>query len=88
MTKAVLTFAAIGEAVAGLALVVAPALVVQVLFAQGLTGIAVPIARAMTEACPSCRDEHARYLWRRSSVTRCGARPRFSKTSPLGGKFL
>jgi hypothetical protein len=45
MTKAVLTFAAIGETVTGLAFVVAPALVVQVLLGKDRTGIAVPIAR-------------------------------------------
>jgi hypothetical protein len=45
MTKALLTFAAIGEAATGLALVVAPALVVQLLLGQDLVGVGVSVAR-------------------------------------------
>jgi hypothetical protein len=45
MTKAVLMFAAIGEAMTGLALVVAPALVARLLLGQYLMGVGVPVAR-------------------------------------------
>ncbi len=43
--KNVLKFAAIGEAATGLALLIVPSLVGQVLLGEGLTGIAVPVAR-------------------------------------------
>jgi hypothetical protein len=43
--KTVVMFAAIGEAATGLALLIVPAFVVQLLFGQDLTGVAVPIAR-------------------------------------------
>ena len=44
MNKA-LVFAAVGEALAGLALLVVPSLVGKLLFGDELTGIAVPVAR-------------------------------------------
>lgn len=43
--KHVLMFAAIGEAATGLALLIVPSLVGQVLLGEYLTGIAIPIAR-------------------------------------------
>ena len=44
MTKA-LMFAAAGEAATGLALLIVPALAVQLLLGEALTGVAVPVAR-------------------------------------------
>lgn len=44
MNKA-LSFAAVAEAVTGLALLIAPSLVGQLLLGEDLTGIAVPVAR-------------------------------------------
>lgn len=43
--KRVLTFAAVAEAATGLALLIVPSLVAQLLFGQELTGVAVPVAR-------------------------------------------
>ena len=43
--KRLLTLAALAEATTGLALLVAPALVVRLLFGAELTGVAIPIAR-------------------------------------------
>jgi hypothetical protein len=43
--KRVLAFAAIGEAATGMALLIVPSLVGQLLLGSGLTGIAIPIAR-------------------------------------------
>ena len=43
--KSALTFAAVAEAATGLALLIAPALVGQLLLGEALTGIAVPVAR-------------------------------------------
>ena len=43
--KKVLIFAAIAEAATGLALLIAPSLVVQLLLGEQLTGIAIPVAR-------------------------------------------
>ena len=43
--KNVLTFAAIGEAVTGLALLIVPSLVGQLLLGEQLAGIAIPLAR-------------------------------------------
>jgi hypothetical protein len=43
--KKVLVFAAIAEAVTGLALLVIPSLVGQLLFGQQLAGVAIPVAR-------------------------------------------
>ena len=43
--KNALTFAAIGEAATGLALLVVPSLVGQLLLGEQLTGVAVPVAR-------------------------------------------
>ena len=43
--KNVLTFAAVGEAATGLALLIVPSLVGQLLLGEGLTGVAVPVAR-------------------------------------------
>jgi hypothetical protein len=43
--KSALTFAAIGEALTGLALLIAPSLVSQLLLGEQLAGAAVPIAR-------------------------------------------
>ncbi|MFZ1207958.1 MAG: hypothetical protein WAN94_07410 [Pseudolabrys sp.] len=43
--KKVLIFAAVAEAATGLALLVAPSLVGQLLFGDQLTGIAIPVAR-------------------------------------------
>jgi hypothetical protein len=45
MTRTVLTLAAVGEAATGLALLIAPALVGQLLLGEELTGIAIPVAR-------------------------------------------
>ncbi|ULK94954.1 hypothetical protein [Bradyrhizobium sp. I71] len=45
--KNALTFAAVAEAATGLALLVAPALVGQLLLGERLTGIAVPVARVV-----------------------------------------
>ena len=43
--KRVLIFAAVGEAATGVALLIVPALVGQLLFGGALTGIAIPVAR-------------------------------------------
>ena len=43
--KKVLIFAAVAEAVTGLALLVVPSLVGQLLLGEELTGIAIPVAR-------------------------------------------
>ena len=43
--KSALTFAAIGEAVTGLALLIVPSFVGQLLLGEQLTGVAVPVAR-------------------------------------------
>ena len=43
--KRVLIFAAVGEAATGVALLVIPSLVGQLLFGAALTGIAIPVAR-------------------------------------------
>ncbi|HET8544366.1 MAG TPA: hypothetical protein VFL68_07660 [Pseudolabrys sp.] len=43
--KKVLTIAAVGEATTGLALLIAPSLVGQLLLGEQLTGIAIPVAR-------------------------------------------
>ena len=43
--KKVLNFAAVAEAVTGLALLIVPSLVGQLLFGEGLTGVAIPVAR-------------------------------------------
>ena len=43
--KNALTFAAVAEAATGLALLIAPSLVVQLLLGEQLTGVAIPVAR-------------------------------------------
>jgi hypothetical protein len=43
--KNVLTFAAIGEAATGLALLIVPSLVGQLLLGEPFTGVAIPVAR-------------------------------------------
>jgi hypothetical protein len=43
--KNALTFAAVAEAATGLALLIAPSLVVQLLLGEQLAGVAIPIAR-------------------------------------------
>jgi hypothetical protein len=43
--KKVLIFAAVGEAATGLALLIVPSLVGQLLFGEELTGVAIPTAR-------------------------------------------
>jgi hypothetical protein len=43
--KWVLIFAAVGEAVTGLALLIVPSLVGQLLFGEELTGVAIPVER-------------------------------------------
>jgi len=43
--KSALTFAAIGEAATGLALLIVPSFVGQLLLGEQLTGVAVPVAR-------------------------------------------
>jgi hypothetical protein len=43
--KSVMVFAAVAESVTGVALVVVPSLVVQLLFAQELAGVGIPVAR-------------------------------------------
>ena len=43
--KRVLIFAAVGEAATGVALLIVPSLVGQLLFGGALTGIAIPVAR-------------------------------------------
>ena len=43
--KKVLIFAAVGEAVTGLALLIVPSLVGQLLLGEELTGVAIPVAR-------------------------------------------
>jgi hypothetical protein len=43
--KKVLVFAAIGEAATGLALLIVPSLVVQLLLGEELAGVAIPVAR-------------------------------------------
>ena len=43
--KSALAFAAIGEAVTGLALLITPSLVGQLLLGEQLTGVAIPVAR-------------------------------------------
>jgi hypothetical protein len=45
MTKTVLVLAAVGEAATGLALLIAPALVGQLLLGEELTGVGIPVAR-------------------------------------------
>lgn len=43
--KSALTFAAIGEAATGLALLIVPSFVGQLLLGEQITGVAVPVAR-------------------------------------------
>jgi hypothetical protein len=43
--KKALMFAAVGEAATGLSLLIAPSLVGQLLLGEGLTGVAIPVAR-------------------------------------------
>jgi hypothetical protein len=43
--KNALTFAAVAETATGLALLIAPSLVVQLLLSERLTGVAIPVAR-------------------------------------------
>ena len=43
--KNALTFAAVGEAATGLALLIAPSLVVHLLLGEQLTSVAIPVAR-------------------------------------------
>jgi hypothetical protein len=43
--KNALTFAAVAEAATGLALLIVPSLVVQLLLGEQLTGVAIPVAR-------------------------------------------
>ena len=43
--KNALTFAAVAETATGLALLIAPSLVVQLLLGEQLTGVAIPVAR-------------------------------------------
>jgi hypothetical protein len=43
--KKVLIFAAVGEAATGLALLIVPSLVGQLLLGTGLTGVSIPVAR-------------------------------------------
>jgi hypothetical protein len=45
MIKKVLILAAVGEAATGLALLIAPSLVGQLLLGEELTGVAIPVAR-------------------------------------------
>jgi hypothetical protein len=45
MMKTTLILAAVGEAVTGLALLIAPSLVAQLLLGEGLIGVAIPVAR-------------------------------------------
>ena len=45
MMKNALTFAAIGEAATGLALLIVPSLVGRLLLGEQLTGVAIPVAR-------------------------------------------
>ena len=45
MTNLVLILAAVGEAATGLALLIAPALVGQLLLGEDLAGVAIPVAR-------------------------------------------
>jgi hypothetical protein len=43
--RRVLVLAAVGEIATGLALLIAPSLVVRLLLGEGLTGVAIPVAR-------------------------------------------
>lgn len=52
----VLIFAAAGEAVLGLALLIVPSLVGQLLLGEELTGVAIPIARVTGTAQICFRD--------------------------------
>src|SRR6476469_2056055 len=56
--KKVLMFAAVAEAATGLALVIVPSLVGQLLLGEGLGGIAIPVARvagiALIGLCVAC----------------------------------
>ena len=45
--KNALTFAAVGEAATGLALLIAPSLVVHLLLGEQLAGVAIPVARVV-----------------------------------------
>jgi len=45
VTKKVLIFAAASEAAVGLTLLIFPSVVVQLLLGEGLTGVAIPVAR-------------------------------------------
>ncbi len=45
MMKTALILAAVGEAATGLALLIAPSLVAQLLLGEGLIGVAIPVAR-------------------------------------------
>ena len=51
--KKVLIFAAVAEAATGLALLIAPSLVGQLLLGEQLTGIAIPVARVAGIALPA-----------------------------------
>ena len=48
--KSAWTFAATGEAATGLALLIVPSFVGQLLFGEQLTGVAVPVARVAAHA--------------------------------------
>jgi hypothetical protein len=52
--KRVLIFAAIGEAATGVALLIVPSLVGRLLFGEGLTGVAIPVACVTGIARSSC----------------------------------
>ena len=54
--KKVLVFAAVAEAATGLALLVVPSLVGQLLLGEELTGVAIPVARVAGIAPDSFRD--------------------------------
>ena len=54
--KKVLILAAVGEAATGLALLIVPSLVGQLLFGEELTGVAIPVARVTGIALIGSRD--------------------------------
>ena len=64
--KKALVLAAVSEAVTGLALLIVPSLVVQLLLGEELTGIAIPVARVAGHAA----DRHVDLQFGRHAVSR------------------
>jgi hypothetical protein len=85
--KYVLTFAAIGETATGLALLIVPSLVGQLLLGEQLAGVAIPVARvagiALIERAVGMRaaPERALGLGRIVQISACAFAPLSSAIS-------